>query len=92
MKTTLLVCVHQRLTDEASCGGRGGGRLLELVEAELKRRDLPVTVEPINCFSRCPNGPVMRIAPGGDFFERVGEEDLPTVVDAVERAVNDTDP
>ena len=92
MKTTLLVCVHERLSEEASCGGRGGARLLELLAAEVARRGLPVAVEAIDCFSRCPNGPVVRIAPGGAFFEGVGEGDLSTVVDAVERAVNDTDP
>ena len=86
---SLLVCVHRRYTDEASCGGRGGERLAGMLEEELARRGLPVAVERIECFSRCQFGPVVRIAPGGAFFEGVGEEDLPTVIEALEASLAD---
>ena len=87
MKPTLLVCVHERLGDEASCGGRGGGRLLARLEDEVRRRGLPVAVEGIECFSRCGVGPVVRIAPGGAFFEGVGEGDLATIIEALETSL-----
>ena len=86
IKTTLLVCVHRRLTDEASCGGRGSERLVEWLEAEIGRRGLRVAVEPIHCFSRCQYGPVVRIAPGGAFFEGVEEEDIAAIVDQLAAA------
>ena len=91
MKRSLLVCVHRRLSDEESCGGRGGTRLLERLEASVAERGLPVKVEPVHCFSRCSFGPVVRIAPGGDFFEGVGEGDLPTILEALEASISATE-
>ncbi|GAB6039330.1 (2Fe-2S) ferredoxin domain-containing protein [Endothiovibrio diazotrophicus] len=89
MKTTLLVCIHRRFTDEASCGGRGSEGLLERLEAEVARRGLAVKVEPIRCFSRCLTGPVVRIAPGGAFFEGVTEEQIPVIVDRLAAAAEE---
>ena len=84
MKRSVLVCVHKRLSDDASCGGRGGERLLAALERGVAARGLEVKVEPIHCFSRCDLGPVVRIAPGGDFFEGVEEGDLAAILDALD--------
>ena len=66
-----------------SCAGRGSERLLVQLETLIKNRDLRVAVEPIYCFGRCAQGPNVRLAPGGEFFERVDVCDLPAIVDRV---------
>ena len=87
MNTTVMVCVNERSSDRPSCGGRGGVRLADSMEKELSVHGLEVPVERILCFGRCKEGPVMRIAPGGEFFTGMTQERLSEVVAAARSAI-----
>lgn len=83
-KPTLRVCVNQRFgIDSPSCGARGGQEILRLLRDEAARRNLDITIEPQICFGLCPQGPNVRLAPGGRFWHGVGAGDVARIVDEV---------
>jgi NADH:ubiquinone oxidoreductase subunit E len=80
---TIVVCVNQRLGQQKSCAGSGSEQLANLIQEKLEENNLPVSVTKIKCFGRCDKGPVIRIAPGGKFFEAFGESDLDNLISHV---------
>ncbi|MBF0470503.1 MAG: (2Fe-2S) ferredoxin domain-containing protein [Gammaproteobacteria bacterium] len=85
-KATLLVCIHQR-SSNASCGGRGSEQLLPQLNLALDKAKLKVRIEPIHCFGRCQQGPIVRIAPGGAFFSEVTPESIPQIITELRQAI-----
>lgn len=79
----ILVCTHRRLSPlNPSCAGRGSIQLLEQLKAMCDLELLDITIETIDCFGRCDHGPNVRIAPGGEFFQQVTEDDIPMIIKA----------
>ncbi|MBF0192453.1 MAG: (2Fe-2S) ferredoxin domain-containing protein [Magnetococcales bacterium] len=87
MKTSIMVCVKERMGQASSCVQGGSLELIRLLEREFAAQGLSVPVKPLMCFGRCNEGPNMRIAPGGAFFTRMTPERLGEVVEAVRAAV-----
>ena len=82
---TLAICVNRRLSDKPSCGARGSVAIADAMEAGITERKLDVQVERIICFGMCTQGPSMRLVPNGDFFRQVKLEDVPKILDQLER-------
>ncbi|MBF0322083.1 MAG: (2Fe-2S) ferredoxin domain-containing protein [Magnetococcales bacterium] len=82
----LLVCVKERISPtNPSCGKRGGTALAEAFADELAQRHLPVKVKRILCLGECAKGPNVRIAPGGKTFHAVRIENVPEILQELER-------
>ncbi len=88
METKLIVCINSRPSGQVSCADQGSVAMADQLEAMLKERALPITLKRILCFGTCDKGPNMRIAPGGAFFRHVTPDDLPGIIDAVEKVHN----
>jgi (2Fe-2S) ferredoxin len=83
----LTVCINERppgtiLT--VSCGPRGGFAIAAAIEAELKRRNLPVRFSTIKCLGLCESGPNVLMTPSNSWFHGVHEADVPDLLDLVE--------
>ncbi len=56
--------------------------------ARLAQQGYDVEVEAVGCLGRCDEGPIMRIAPGGPFFEQVREATLDEVCQTITRWID----
>ncbi|WP_018150431.1 (2Fe-2S) ferredoxin domain-containing protein [Leeia oryzae] len=75
----LVVCVKKRYADhQPSCGGRGSQRLYE--QLKMLAQPAGIAVVPFPCLGACEYGPNIRISPGGPFFNRVTETQLPDLI------------
>ena len=84
---TVLICVNRRFgTDQPSCAARGSVAIADALEAGVRARRIDIETERLRCFGQCPYGPNLRLAPGGSFFHRVSIEDVPRVLDDLEKA------
>jgi (2Fe-2S) ferredoxin len=67
---------------EGRCGAKGGGRLIEVFQAEVERRGLsPYVVLRNTCTRRHHEGPVVFVYPDDVWYTRVGPEDVPEIVE-----------
>ena len=81
MKTgRLMVCVNRR-HGSRSCAGSGSESLREQLARQLADKSIPLAVGSQHCFGRCERGPIVRLAPGGPFYEGVTEADLGRIVE-----------
>ena len=77
----LIACTNERLSsDQRSCAASGSYALIDKIKHLITVAGLDVAVIERKCLGRCLKGPVMRIAPGGPFFEEVSEADLSAIV------------
>ena len=84
--TTLIVCVNRRFQgDKGSCADKGSQALAENLERGIAERNIDITLECIRCLGQCGRGPAMRLAPGGKFFFKVTGNDVPGLLDELER-------
>ena len=84
--TTLIVCVNRRFqSDKGSCAEKGSEALVENLEQGIAERNIDITLERIRCLGQCGRGPSMRLAPGGKFFFKVTGDDVPGLLDELER-------
>ena len=84
---TLLICVNLRFgSDKPSCTARGSVAIADALDAGIRTRRIDIESERLRCFGQCPHGPNLRLAPGGSFFHGVEIEDVPSVLDALEKA------
>lgn len=79
--TRLVVCVNERLGyGQKSCGGSGSRDHIDQLNRLLEEAGLNIPVVEQVCLGRCEEGIAMRIAPGGEFFTKVREQDLFEIV------------
>lgn len=82
----LIVCVNRRLTlRNPSCAARDSEQLADAIERRCQGLGLPIRVERFLCLGNCENGPNMRLAPAGRFFEHVSEQDVPFIMQEIQR-------
>ena len=83
MTPTIIVCVNRRLRhDTPSCAERGSEAIADALDEALSGTD--ASLVRIKCFGRCAQGPIVRIAPGGQFFKEARIEDVPLMVAALQ--------
>ena len=64
-----VVCVNYRANPaHASCALRGSAKIADLIETEINRLQLNMTVERFACLGDCARGPNLKLAPGGAFL------------------------
>lgn len=87
MRPTIIVCVNRRLRhDTPSCAERGSEAIADAVEAQMPGTG--ASLVRIKCFGRCADGPIVRIAPGGQFFTEASIDDVPEILEALKQAVD----
>ena len=80
----LIVCVNERLgSGQRSCVGSGNLDYIADMRQLISDAGLPVSIVERACLGRCEQGPVMRIAPGGDFFTDIDAASLPQILSAL---------
>ena len=90
---TFAICVNRRLgSDKASCAARGSEQIADALEAGVRERGLAVEIERIVCFGQCQVGPNGRLIPGGNFHKGMTIEDVPALLDEIERACGKKSP
>ncbi|MBF0109854.1 MAG: (2Fe-2S) ferredoxin domain-containing protein [Magnetococcales bacterium] len=80
MKPKLIICVKHRAMNPDSCAGRGSQSLVEQFGTIIRQRNLAIDIETVHCLGQCKNGPNMRLAPGGEFFQGVGPEKVEEII------------
>ncbi|MBX3126648.1 MAG: (2Fe-2S) ferredoxin domain-containing protein [Polyangiaceae bacterium] len=86
----LFVCVNRRPDGQprGSCAARGSVELHAALKAELAARQLDrfeVRACTSSCLDACWVGPCIAVTPDDVFYGRVTVEDVPELVDALER-------
>lgn len=77
----LIVCINQRLgIDQRSCAGSGNLDYIRQIRQMIDEAGLDVLVVERECLSKCEEGPIMRIAPGGPFFTEINSSLLPQII------------
>jgi len=80
------ICVNRRFgTDKPSCAARGSELIADILEAGVRERGIPVAIERLVCFGLCMDGPNGRLIPGGAFHKGLTKEDIPELLDELER-------
>lgn len=83
---TILICVNRRFKgDQPSCAARGSMAIAEAIEAGVAERRIDIKVERIICFGHCTKGPNIRFAPGGRFNHETKLDDVPAMLDELQR-------
>lgn len=83
---TYAICVNRRFgTDKPSCAGRGSELIADALESGVKERGIDVKIERLVCFGMCMDGPNGRLIPGGAFQKGIKKEEVPGVLDELER-------
>ena len=82
----VIVCTNHRANpSQPSCGGRGGGELLaKRMEEEITARGWDIGVKRFHCLGHCHEGPVLKLAPGGQFICEVVPEKLEEALQEIE--------
>lgn len=84
-KYSLLICTNQRFNPKnPSCGGAGSHELLEQLKQKIQNQHLEIQIEEIKCFGQCEHAPVIRIAPGLDFFKNTKSSDLDMILKKID--------
>lgn len=83
----LLVCVNPLSgPNKPCCGGdRGSEALAKAIERGIADRRIDCRLDRIHCLNKCHHGPAMRIAPGGAFKLGVTADDVPGLLDELQR-------
>ena len=68
-----------------SCGAKGSREMTAALEAGLLARKLDWRLEKVHCMGKCHLGPTMRVLPHGPFIMGIQEDDVPRVLDLLER-------
>jgi len=89
-KRLLLVCVNRRPDNvpKGSCAARGSEDLHTRLKVLLRERNLAKTevrVLSCSCLDTCLSGPTIAVEPDHYYYGRVTLDDLPEIVDALER-------
>jgi len=89
-KPTIYVCVNRRNPDIAvSCQPRGGTKVAEAIKVGVEERALPINIRESSCLNACRHGPNIRIIPSNTRFYGVRVDDVPQVLDTIEKHLAD---
>ena len=92
-KPAIYVCINRRNPEVAvSCQPRGGAEVAEAVKTGIARRGLAIQFREAYCLNACMHGPNIRIVPSNARFYGVRVEDVPEVLDTVEKHLAERPP
>jgi (2Fe-2S) ferredoxin len=87
-RASVTVCINERKESFVpSCGRRGSREMLAALEAGLAQRGLDVDLQTIACLGLCDKGPNVRVAPSGSLYHAVAPDDVPALIDSLEREI-----
>jgi len=83
---SLLICINRRFRgDQPSCAQRGSEAIADAIEAGIAERLINSKIERIKCLGQCTKGPAVRFAPGGRFNLETSIDDVPALLDELEK-------
>jgi len=87
-KHHIFVCTSSRLTgqNQGYCHQNGGNEIIAAFNEEITDRELDgeVMLSNTGCFGLCSMGPVVMIYPQQIWYQKVTEEDVEEIMDALE--------
>ena len=92
-KCHLFVCTNTRGGEQKSCGDEGTPAFKAAIKAEIKNRGWKgiVRVSASGCLGVCDIGPNIMIYPQNMLFSGVTRDDLPEIIQLVERIVENVE-
>ncbi len=85
--TSVVICVNRRFrADQPSCAARGSVEIADALERGIAERGIDILMERICCLGECTRGPNVRLVPGGSFYFGITLEDVPGLLDTLEKA------
>jgi len=84
------VCINEYQEDGSdSCGPGGGLEIRAALEKGIEERGIEINFRAIECLGLCKRGPSIMIDPGSSYFMYAQPEDVPEILDMVEKFVAD---
>jgi len=80
---SIIVCVNLRSPDKKSCAGSGSEALVKEVRDVIAENNIDIEVKTFKCLGFCQQGPVLRVTPGGRFFENFSSADITELVEYI---------
>ena len=79
----LFVCCNEREPGEDACANRGAAELQKRLKAIVAERGLKgrIRVSRSLCFGLCAEGPNICVMPDNAWYNHVGPDDLPAIVE-----------
>lgn len=88
----ILVCINRRFRgDQPSCAARGSEAVADAIEAGIVERNIDVRLERSICMGQCTKGPTVRFAPGGRFNLGTNLDEVPVMLEELERLCGQAD-
>mgnify|MGYP006434464621 FL=1 len=85
---TIRVCINEYQEDGSdSCGPRGGKEMRALLEKGIEERNIDIQFRALEGLGLCQRGPSVMLDPGNSFFLNAQPEDVPEILDHVEKFV-----
>lgn len=90
-KCHLFVCTNTRNGEQKSCGDKETPELKAFIKAEIDNRGWKgmVRVSTAGCLGICETGPNIMIYPQKIWFSAVSSKDLPDIMRAVDKILED---
>ena len=88
----VLVCINHRDTGRKSCGEGDSPAIRLAIKEQVRARGLTkkeVRVSQTQCLGKCVDGPNVMIYPQDRWFSAVTMDDVPALVDTIERIVRE---
>jgi NADH:ubiquinone oxidoreductase subunit E len=86
--TTIRVCVNEYQEDgNACCGARGGQQMRALLEQGIAECGIEIELRALECLGLWQRGPSIMLDPGSSYFLHAQPEDMPEILDLVEKFV-----
>ena len=88
----LVVCINERLgAGQRSCVGSGNLHYIDQIKQMIAAEKLDIPIIERECLGKCSFGPIMRIAPGGEFFTEIDESVLDEVLRELKRQLAESE-
>ena len=86
------VCINEYQQDGGdSCGPRGGKEMRDLLEQGIRERGIDIEFRALECLGFCQRGPSIMLDPGNSYLLHAQPEDVPEILDLVEKFVADVE-
>jgi NADH:ubiquinone oxidoreductase subunit E len=90
MPKKLLVCTNYRANPNTpSCAARGSKEVATELMHELKKKNVSIEVEEIQCMGYCDIGPNIRLIPNGEIFHEVSAKKFSKIIKATKLFLKD---
>jgi NADH:ubiquinone oxidoreductase subunit E len=81
MPKKILVCSNYRANpNQPSCAARGSKQVAAELMQELRKQNVDIELEEIQCMGYCSIGPNVRLTPNGEIFHEVSTKKFAKII------------